>query len=64
MKPKYPIPVPEADNASKVQRAAQEVARYDHRADAMLPYYERFPQFRPRPISSLRRRRQLIREGR
>jgi hypothetical protein len=63
-RPDYPIPIPDSDDArSKPQRAAQEVAPYNYRADATLPYYERHPEHRPRPISSRLRRRQLIREG-
>jgi hypothetical protein len=46
---RYVIPAAQLDEeAPQVRRAAQEVAPYDYRRDAALPYYERFPQFRPR----------------
>jgi hypothetical protein len=63
-RPEYPIPVaePSAD-APKPQRAAQEIARYDYRADATPDYYTRHPEHRPRPIARRVARRRFIREG-
>ena len=60
---RYVIPAAQLEDAPKVRPAVQEVAPYNYRADAALPYYERHPEHRPPPLSSRRRRRQMIREG-
>lgn len=61
--PKYPIPIPEPSaETQSVKRAAQEVAPYDYRRDACLPFYERHPEWKPRPISRREARRRQIRE--
>jgi hypothetical protein len=63
-RPEYPIPIPApSDDAPRPQRAAQEVARYDYRADATMDYEDRHPEHRTRPISRRLARRRLIREG-
>jgi hypothetical protein len=47
----------------KPQRARQEVAPVDPNKLPTLPYYERHPEWRPRPMSRRQTRRRMIREG-
>jgi len=61
--PKYPVAAATLDDMPKPQRAQQEQPTRHYRDDAALPFYERHPEWRPKPLSSRRRRRQLIREG-
>jgi hypothetical protein len=61
---RYVIPAADLEDAPKVRRAAQELVSpdlYDVGKQPTPPYYDRFPQFRPRPLSRRLARRRLIR---
>jgi hypothetical protein len=65
-KPEFPIAADQitADDP-KPQRARQELPAYNYRADAALPFYQRHPEWAPRPWrrGQLRPRARRIREG-
>jgi hypothetical protein len=63
-KPEFPVAADQlTPDDPKPRRAAQEVAPVDPNKLPALPFYDRHPEWRPKPMSNRRRRRQLIREG-
>ena len=63
--PKYPVAPADADELPNSQRARQEQPTRHYRDDAVLPYEERFPQFKRKPWrrGQMRPRVRMIRES-
>jgi hypothetical protein len=51
------------DPLEALRRANQQIKRDAPPSPPVLPFYERHPEWRPRPLSKRQRRRRVIREG-